>query len=423
MPQKYWWKRAKIYELYVDRFAGDFKGLGSKLDYFNYLGINTLHVLPHYPSPMIDDGYDVSDYRGIRKKLGTINDFRDFIREAHRHDVRVIIDFILNHTSNQHPWFIEAKASKTNPKRDYFLWSDTNKKMGKAVNAFPDIKNSNWIWNKATKDYYFATFYPQQPDLNWDNPKVMTEMVANMNFWCDIGVDGFRLDAASYLIKRGDKGSQDLPETHKIIKEIHKRLKLKYPNVMLLGEVNLTPRCERKYFGVGDECHMVYHFPLMEQIWLALICGKKASLKRMVKSSFTHMPDNCQWATFLRNHDELSLSTLLPGERKELIKFIDPKGLYVFNRGSSVSARLATAFKGNKQKIIEAIKLLYSLPGAPIMYYGDELGMKNLPPQKAITDTRKYVRGFFDWKEAHQQMRNPASLLNKVAKIIHNSHP
>jgi len=417
--EKFWWKSARIYELYIDAFAGNLQGLTARLDYFTALGINCLHILPHFPSPMIDDGYDITDYRGVRPELGTIDDFKRLIDEAHARGIRIIIDFVLNHTSDQHPWFVEARSSKDNPKRDFYLWRDTPHGFEDSTNAFPDIKSSNWIANPATSDYYFATFYPQQPDLNWDNNEVVREMLANMDFWADMGVDGFRLDAACYLKKREGTTCKGLPETHQMIKEIRTHLDLKYPRgVILLAEAAQDITTTKEYFGQGDECQMVYHFPLMEQMWLGIAFGDTAPLQTMIKESFRDIPDNCQWAVFLRNHDEISLATLDEAGRAQLVNTLDPAHTYPFNNGTTTSVRVATALRNNEERVREAFEMLYSTPGAPIMYYGDEIGMQNLPVQEGIVDTRKYVRGPFDWTEAEAQMKDPDSLWSHTQAII-----
>ncbi len=412
----YWWKDAKIYELYIDKFAGNLKGLTERLEYFTLLGINCLHLLPHFPSPMIDDGYDIIDYRGVRAELGTLEDFRELIVQAHARGIRIIIDFVLNHTSNQHPWFREARSSHKNPKRDFYLWRDAARGFEGATNAFPDIKESNWIYNTQTQDYYFATFYPEQPDLNWDNRGVQRAMLAHMDFWAAMGVDGFRLDAAPYLIKREDTASKGLPEAHGILKHIRRHLEKKYPHVILLAEAHQNITLTKEYFGEGDECHMAYHFPLMEVMWLTLVDGDASRVEKMIEDSFD-IPVNCQWAVFLRNHDEISLGTLSPEDRARLVDFLDPRSEYLFKKARATSMRIASIFDGNCEKIAQALKLLYSIPGAPIMYYGDEIGMRNLPRVDGILDTRKYVRGVFDWQEAKRQIKDPASLFNQVAEI------
>lgn len=418
MAQQYWWKEARIYELYIDAFAVNIKGLTARLDYFSALGINCLHILPHYPSPMIDDGYDVTDYRGIRAELGDLNDFRRLLDAAHARGIRIIIDFVLNHTSSQHPWFIEASSSKDNPKRDFYLWSNRPYGFEGAVNAFPDIKSSNWIPNPATEDYYFATFYPQQPDLNWDNPEVIREMSAVMEFWAAMGVDGFRLDAAPYLIKREDTTSQHLPETHNVIKHLRAHLNEKHLGVILLAEVASTVEIIREYFGDGDECHMAYHFPLMEQLWLAIVSDDTTGVQTMIKQSFADIPGNCQWATFLRNHDEIALGMLSEKDRARIMDTLDPLRTYPFNNDTTSSLRIATALHNDQRKILAALHILYAQPGAPIMYYGDEIGMQNLPVQEGIIDTRKYVRGPFSWAEAETQMQDPDSLWSSARDII-----
>lgn len=414
-----WWKTAKIYELYVDKFAGDFRGLTEKLDYLSNLGINTVHILPHYPSPMIDDGYDITDYRNVRPELGTLADMQEFVATARKRGIHVILDMVLNHVSSSHPWFIEARSSRTNPKRDYFLWSDTGSEYALSSNMFPDIKERNWIPNPQTGDFYFATFYPEQPDLNWDNPDVIEGMLANIDFWADMGVDGFRLDAACFLIKRDGTTCKGLPETHAMIKMIRHHLDEKYSaGIILLGEAAQSIEDSIAYFGNGDECHMMYHFPLMTEMWLALRHNDLSHVEQMVRQSFD-IPPNCAWATFLRNHDEIELR-ILPSQdvRTDLISFLDPKKEYLCNQGQGTSMRIASVFDGDKEKILGALRLLFETPGTPIMYYGDEIGMKNLPPDKNIKDTRKFVRGAFDWNAADQQMNDPDSLLSHVRMLL-----
>lgn len=421
--QKYWWKEARIYELYIDKFSGDLPGLTRRLDYFNALGINCLHLLPHYPSGGVDDGYDITNYRAVRPDLGNLDDFKALLDAAHAHDIRIMIDFVLNHTSDLHPWFVEASASKHNTRRDFYLWRDVPRGFDGASNMFSDIKSSNWIPNPATDDYYFATFYPRQPDLNWDNPDVFTEMTATMAFWADMGVDGFRLDAAGFLIKRENSTSRGLHETHQTIKRIRAALETNHPDVVLLAESAEMPELTREYFGDGDECHMAYHFPLAEQLWMALAFRDRLPLQAMIERSFNDIPENCQWAVFLRNHDELSLATLEDDDRTRLVDALDPMHEYLFNKGDAVSLRIASALHGGHDKIREAFELLYSLPGTPIMYYGDEIGMHNLPVEEGTVDTRRYVRGPFDWQEAEWQINDPDSLWNNVREIIHRKIP
>lgn len=430
MTTKFWWKEANIYELYVDKFAGDFKGLEARLDYFVMLGVNCLHILPHYPSPMVDDGYDVTDYRGVRPELGTLEDMKSCIDAARVRGVRIILDFVLNHVSTQHPWFVEAQGSRNNPKRNFFLWSDTGHEFPFATNAFPNFKPSNWVPNPQTGDYYFSTFYPEQADLNWDNLEVVDAMIANMDFWADMGVSGFRLDAAPYLIKREGTTSRGLPETHQVLKKMRAHLDEKYPGVILLAEAHLAVSETKTYFGNGDECQMAYNFSLMESLWLTLQYDDRSYVDAMTKET-SGIPENCVWAVFLRNHDEISLATLSPELRDRLVSFLDPNHEYPFNNGLFTSMRVASALKDDK-KIREAFELLYSLPGAPVMYYGDEIGMKNLPPLAqantlamsdggafvSAPDTRKCLRAPFDWGEAEKEISDPLSLFNEVASLI-----
>lgn len=434
-----WWKNAIIYEVYVDKFAGNFRGMTEKLDYLKNLGINCIWLLPHYPSPMFDDGYDVSDYLAIRSDLGTLEDFRHFIDEAHSMGIRTIIDFVLNHVSIEHPWFKEASSSVDNPKRNYFMWSKTGKEFSQAYNPFSHITESNWVFNDKTEDYYFATFFKEQADLNWDNPEVFNEALKIIDFWAKLGINGFRLDAIGHLIKREGTDCRHLPETHQIIKKLRIYLDKNYPEVIFLAEAGGRTEETIKYFGgsahstvaqggelvestgspqvPGDECHMVFHFGLMSNIYLALKRNDFSLIQRVINSS-SKIPENCQWATFISNHDEVTFTPLNESEREELLVWLDPEGKYSFRGGKGVSMRLATIFKGNKEKILDVFKILFGSPGSPVIYYGSEIGMKNLDLPNPPRDTRKYVRGPFDWQEAERQMKDRDSLLNSLRSIV-----
>lgn len=417
----YWWKDAKIYELYVDKFAGNFRGLTQKLDYFDRLGVNTLHILPHYPSPMIDGGYDVMDYLNVRPELGTLEDFDLFLKEAHNHNIKIIVDFVLNHVSEHHPWFIEARSSQDAQKRDFFLWSETGRELSGGWNAFPDVKSSNWIYNDATNDYYYATFYPQQPDLNWENPGVAEAMLDNMDFWADRGIDGFRLDATSDLVTREDFRA-GLKVTHQILKKIRRHLDEKYGgDIAMMAESHLDVEGIKEFFGEGDECHMAYNFPLTRAMFVSLMRGDRKPLEEMLERS-KGIPDNCSWAVFLRNHDEIYLPALSEKERAELLDFLDPARAYPFRNGTETAVRLGTIFEQNPERIHEALELLYAMPGTPIMYYGDEIGMRNTSLQGRIIDSREYVRGHFVWDEAEKQLQDPQSLFNRIAPIVRRAH-
>ncbi|MCI0532916.1 trehalose synthase [bacterium] len=423
METNWWWKNAKIYELYIDKFAGDLKGITERLPYFNALGINCLHILPHYKSPMIDDGYDVSNYRSVRPELGTLDDFREFVVRAKEKNVRVITDLVLNHSSESHPWFVEARSSKTNDKRDYFLWSETGTEYAEARNVFPHLKPRNWVWNEATHDYYFATFYAEQPDFNWTNPRVLEEILAIMDFWIEMGVDGFRLDAAPYLVKKEGTLCRNLPETHEILKKIRAHLNEKAPHVALLTEVHDTPKNVREYFGNGDECHLMYHFGMAEKFFLAAIKNDPSIAARAMEAN-PSIPENCSWALFTRNHDQLSFVTLSPDEQKEILEYVNPVDQDVFLEGTSgitstgLSMRTAEIFKNDPEKIRNIFRIFLGTPGAPIIYYGEEIGMRNDEAIGKQADTRRYVRGQFDWTLAEKEMGDPNSLFSFVAGLL-----
>ena len=414
-----WWLDAKIYELYVDKFAGTFNGLIERLPYLADLGINTLHILPHYPSPMVDQGYDVSDYRGVRPELGTLDDFRRFTDAAHALGLRIIVDLAVNHTSNKHPWFIEASSSKDNPKRNYYLWSDTPDRFPEGINAFPDIKQSNWIWNEATQDYYYATFYPEQPDVNWDNEEVVREMFDTMEHLIHLGADGFRIDAAAHVIKRDGTSCKSLPETHALFKRMRTYLNEKHPDVVMLAEAGESGRELVRYFGEGDEFHLAYNFPLTCALWGKILFDDQSMFEATSHETGT-IPASCQWVTFLRNHDDLDVR--MAGEEffRRVIDAVDPEHRFVFNHVTTTSVRLATALRGDTKNIIDAFKLLYSIPGAPVCYYGDELGAGNLPHDPSVVDTRLFVRGVFDWEEAGRQNNMPGSILSEAREVIRN---
>jgi len=412
----YWWKSAVFYEVYVDRFAGTFDAFGKRLDYLENLGITCIHLLPHYPSPMIDDGYDVADYKAISPELGTLDDFKTFVALAHARGIRVMIDFVLNHVSTKHPWFVEASSSKDNPKRDYFLWSETGSEFAMSLNPFPEISETNWVYNEQTGDYFFSTFYPQQADLNWDNPKVFAEMTDVIDFWAALGVDAFRLDASSHLAKREGTNSANLPETHAILKRLRAHIDVRHPGIAILAEVHDELEIMKQYFGEGDECHMVYNFPLTEQMLLALLRESRTGVDLLVEAS-RGIPDNCCWTAFLRHHDEISLATLSETVRAELLDYYDPDKKYRFATGTSM--RLATMLRGDTERILRAFELLLSVPGSPIIYYGDEIAMENIPLERGEKDTRRSVRGTFDWATAIIASRNSSSLYSRLAGLIH----
>jgi len=375
-----WYKDAVIYQLHIKAFVdsnddgfGDFRGLTSRLDYIKDLGVNTVWLLPFYPSPMRDDGYDVADYHNVHTQYGTRNDFRQFVREAHRRGLRVITELVVNHTSDQHPWFQAARrAPPGSPKRDYYVWSDTDQKYRGTRIIFTDTESSNWTWDPVAKAYFWHRFFGHQPDLNFDNPKVLRAVFRAMRFWLDMGVDGFRLDAIPYLVEREGTNNENLPETHKVIREIRALLDAHYKNRLLLAEANQWPEDVREYFGNADECHMAYHFPLMPRMYMA-IAQEDAHPVVEIMQQTPDLPDACQWAIFLRNHDELTLEMVTSKERDYMYRMYaaDPRAR--INLG--IRRRLAPLMENDLDRIKLMNSLLLSMPGSPIIYYGDEIGM------------------------------------------------
>ncbi|MDP3963055.1 MAG: alpha-amylase family glycosyl hydrolase [bacterium] len=412
-----WWKNSVFYEAYVDRFAGTFSGFRGHLGYLESLGIDCVHLLPFFPSGGVDGGYDVMDYCGVDARLGTVEDAARCIAEAKSRGIRVIIDLVLNHTSILHPWFQEAIRNPTSPKREYYLWSKTGSEYAEAYNPFSLFKSKNWIAEPTAMAKYYATFFPEQADLNWDNPEVTEEICRVMDFWIGLGVSGFRLDAASYLIKRDGTPCRHLPETHAALKRLRAYIDRKYSDIMLLAEANGTVETIKAYFGNGDECHMAYDFPLMQRMYLAL-AKRDISIVTQAVAVSRDIPESCQWATFLTCHDEISLSAMEKEDRNPILQFLDPQNTHPFKSGKSVAARLATALGGDPDRIIEAFQLLLCAPGSPVVYYGSEIGMKNATLPQPVRDTRWYVRGSFDWNNAQAQNDDPNSLLRAVTSML-----
>ncbi len=376
---KLWYKDAVIYQLHVRTFCdsdgngiGDFRGLTNKLDYLQELGINAIWLLPFYPSPLRDDGYDISDYTSVNPTYGTIEDFKTFLAAAHSRRIRVITELVMNHTSDQHPWFHEARSSRDNPKRDWYVWSDTDSRYQGVRIIFLDTEMSNWSWDPISKSYYWHRFFSHQPDLNFDNPAVREVMWEVMKFWCEIGVDGFRLDAVPYLVEREGTSCENLPETHGVIKELRKRLDLAYPGKMLLAEANQWPADVRDYFGNSDEFHMAFHFPLMPRMFMAVKLEDRKPIIEILEQT-PQIPDDCQWCIFLRNHDELTLEMVTDIERDYMYDaFANDKAMRI-NLG--IRRRLAPMMENDRRRIELLNGLLLSMPGTPIIYYGDEIGM------------------------------------------------
>ena len=378
-PDPLWYKDAVIYQLHVKTFAdgdgdgvGDFKGLTGKLSYLRDLGLNCLWLLPMYPSPFRDDGYDIADYRSIHPSYGTLDDFAEFLDAAHAHRLRVVTELVLNHTSDQHAWFKEARRSRDAPRRDWYVWSDTDDRYAGVRMIFVDTERSNWAWDADSKQYYWHRFFSHQPDLNYDNPLVREEMWNVMKFWLDLGVDGFRVDAVPYLIEREGTSCENLPETHEVLKFLRARLDENFTDRMLLAEANQWPEDVRHYFGDGDEFHMAFHFPLMPRIFMAVRLEDRKPLVEIVERT-PDIPDACQWGIFLRNHDELTLEMVTEVERDYMYEEYARDPVARINVG--IRRRLAPLLDGDRRRIELMNGLLMSLPGSPIIYYGDEIGM------------------------------------------------
>jgi maltose alpha-D-glucosyltransferase / alpha-amylase len=375
-----WYKDAIIYELHVRAFAdsnadgiGDFQGLISKLDYLQELGVTCLWLLPFFPSPLRDDGYDIANYTDVNPAYGTIDDFRQFLAEAHARNLQVMIELVINHTSDQHPWFQRARlAPKDSPERNMYVWSDTDKKFEGVRIIFTDTEKSNWTWDEVAQQYYWHRFFAHQPDLNFDNPRVMEEVLNAMRFWMDMGVDALRLDAIPYIIERDGTSCENLPETHAKIKQIRAVIDAEYENRLVLAEANMWPADVRPYFGDGDECNMAFHFPLMPRIYMALRQEDRLPITDIMAQT-PAIPDNCQWGLFLRNHDELTLEMVTDDERDYMNLAYAADTRMRINVG--IRRRLAPLVDNNRRRIELLNSLLLSFPGTPIMYYGDEIGM------------------------------------------------
>jgi maltose alpha-D-glucosyltransferase/alpha-amylase len=375
-----WYQDAIIYELHVRTFhdsdgdgIGDFRGLTQKLDYLQDLGVTTLWLLPFCTSPLRDDGYDTADYTNIHPHYGTLRDFRDFLREAHRRGLRVITELVVNHTSDQHPWFQRARRAKPGSHwRNFYVWSNTPDKYKDTRIIFKDFEPSNWSWDPVANAYYWHRFYAHQPDLNYDNPQVQRAIFQVLSFWFSMGVDGLRLDAVPYLYERDGTNCENLPETHAFLREMRRRVDAKFANRMFLAEANQWPEDAAVYFGAGDECHMNFHFPLMPRLFMALRMEDRYPIVDILQQT-PEIPENCQWATFLRNHDELTLEMVTDEERDYMYRAYahDPQAR--INLG--IRRRLAPLLGNDRRKIELLNGLLFSMPGTPVLYYGDEIGM------------------------------------------------
>jgi maltose alpha-D-glucosyltransferase / alpha-amylase len=444
-----WYKDAIIYQLHVKAFfdadndgIGDFEGLRHKLDYLQDLGITTLWLLPFYPSPLRDDGYDISDYRNINPSYGKMADFKAFIREAHRRNIRVITELIINHTSDQHPWFQRARRAKPSSKlRNFYVWSDTDQKFPETRIIFLDTEKSNWAWDPVAQAYYWHRFYSHQPDLNFDNPRVFQAVIDVMRFWLDLGVDGMRLDAVPYLIEREGTINENLEETHEVLRRLRRELDQRYSDRILLAEANQWPEDVLQYFGAGDECHMAFHFPLMPRIYMAVATEDRHPIADIMRQT-PDIPETCQWAVFLRNHDELTLEMVTDRERDYLWNYYAADRRARLNLG--IRRRLAPLMENDRRKIELLNALLISMPGTPVFYYGDEIGMGDnvflgdrdgvrTPMQWSFDRNGGFSRADparlylppimdplygFEAVNVEAQARSPSSLLNWVKRLI-----
>ncbi len=395
-----WYKDAIFYELYVRAFRdsngdghGDLRGVIEGLDYLQELGVNCIWLLPIFPSPLLDDGYDVADFCGIHPDYGTLADFKELIKQAHKRSIRVITDLVLNHTASEHAWFQAARADRNSPYRDYYVWSDSKDKFPGARIIFIDTEKSNWAWDEAAGQYYWHRFYSSQPDLNYDNPAVQDEMLKIMKFWLDLGIDGFRTDAIPYLFEREGTNCENLPETHAFLRRARLFLDENYADKILLSEANQWPEEVRAYFGEGDEMHMAFHFPVMPRLFMALRKGDTTPIRQILAHT-PAIPDNCQWCTFLRNHDELTLEMVTEVERQWMWDHFAPDPRMRLNLG--IRRRLAPLLDNNFDQIVLANSLLFTLPGSPIVYYGDEIGMGDniwLRDRDGVRTPMQWTRG------------------------------
>jgi maltose alpha-D-glucosyltransferase/alpha-amylase len=444
-----WYKDAVIYQLNVKAFfdtnddgVGDFKGVASKLDYVKDLGVNTIWLMPFYPSPLRDDGYDISGYDDIHPQYGSLADFQLMLDEAHRRDLKVITELVINHTSDAHPWFQAARnAPPGSATRDFYVWSDSDTKYSGTRIIFTDTEKSNWTWDPVAKAYFWHRFFSHQPDLNFDNPEVLEAIFKTMRFWLDMGVDGFRLDAIPYLVERDGTNNENLPETHAVIKQLRAAIDANYPNRFLLAEANQWPEDVREYFGEGDECHAAYHFPLMPRMYMAIAQEDRFPLTEIMAQT-PEIPPACQWAIFLRNHDELTLEMVTSKERDYMYSTYaaDPRAR--INLG--IRRRLAPLMDNDMERIKLMNSLLLSMPGSPIIYYGDEIGMGD----NVFVGDRNGVRTPMQWSpdrnagfsradpqrlylppimdaiygyeavNVESQLREPSSLLNWMRRML-----
>ena len=450
-----WYKTAIFYELNVRAFkdsngdgCGDLRGVVEKIDYLKSIGVDCIWLLPIYPSPLKDDGYDIAHYTNIHPDLGTLEDFKALISAAHHQDIKVIADLVLNHTSDQHAWFQAARQDKNSPYRDYYVWSDTDQKFQDARIIFLDTETSNWTWDDVAGQYFWHRFYSSQPDLNYHCPQLKEEIFNTVSFWLDLGIDGFRADAVPYLFEEEGTNCENLPETHQFLKELRSFIDHKYPGKVLLCEANQWPQDVRQYFGDEDEFHMGFHFPVMPRIFMALRQGNRKKIVEILEQT-PSIPASCQWCIFLRNHDELTLEMVTEEERQWMWKEYAPEKSMRLNLG--IRRRLAPLLDNDQRKLELINSILLTLPGSPFIYYGDEIGMGD---DLTLSD-RNGVRTPMQWDDTRnagfsdapsnqlfapvisspefgphavnvaKSMANSSSLLNRIRQMIkvRKQHP
>jgi len=379
MDDQLWYKNAIFYQVYLRAFKdsngdgrGDLRGLTDQLDYLKELGIDCIWLMPIYPSPLKDDGYDIADFYAIADIYGDLEDFRILLNSVHERGMRLIMDLVMNHTSDRHPWFQSARSDRDSPFREFYVWSDSDGLYEQARIIFLDIEPSNWTWDEKAGQYFWHRFYASQPDLNYDSPEVQQEMLNVARFWLDLGIDGFRADAVPYLFEREGTICENLPETHEYLKRLRAMMDIEYPGRILLCEANQLPEDVRQYFGNGDEFQMGFDFPIMPRLFMAVKKGLAADLRDILRKT-PAIPSECQWCTFLRNHDELTLEMVTPEERAWMWEQYAPEPRMRLNLG--IRRRLAPLLDNDARKIKLMNSLLLTLPGSPIIYYGDEIGM------------------------------------------------
>jgi maltose alpha-D-glucosyltransferase / alpha-amylase len=450
-----WYQRAVFYEVAVRGFFdsdgdgfGDFRGMEQKLDYLEWLGIDCLWLLPFYQSPLRDGGYDISDFFTVLPESGTVDDVDQFLDEAHRRGIRVVADLVMNHTSDLHPWFQESRDDRTNPKADWYVWSDDSERWSDARVIFVDSEPSNWTWDPQREQFYWHRFFHHQPDLNYENPEVAEAMLDVVRFWLSLGLDGFRLDAVPYLFERDGTNGENLPETHEYLRRIRKTVDAEYPGRVLLAEANQWPSDVVDYFGNGDECHMCFHFPLMPRMFMAVRKEQRHPITEILAQT-PEIPDTCQWGIFLRNHDELTLEMVTDEDRDYMYNEYATDPRMKLNLG--IRRRLFPLLD-NAEGMAELFHaMLFSMPGSPVMYYGDEIGMGDniylgdrdgvrtpmqwTPDRNAGFSTADFAQLFlpplmdpvygYQAVNVEQQQRDPSSFLHWLRRMIsvRRQHP